>query len=127
MKSIGRFKLGLFIALVFAISLLIQTQNKEISSTTSQNQQQPPTTTEKIKEPFSYKGEEGKDALILLKEKAVVEQDKSGLVVSINGREAMVSKREYWAFYVNGQLAPVGPADYKTKDGDVIEWKIEKY
>ena len=80
-----------------------------------------------VQDKFSYKGQTGKDALILLKEKAVVEQDKSGLVVSINNREAMVSKREYWAFYVNGKLAPVGPADYKTKDADVIEWKIEKY
>lgn len=76
---------------------------------------------------FSYQGKTGKNALTLLEEKAAVEQDKSGLVVSINGRLASASKHEYWAFYVNGQLAPVGPADYKTKDGDLIEWKIEKY
>lgn len=76
---------------------------------------------------FSYKGQTGKDALSLLKKKAEVKQDKSGLVVSINGREAMASKREYWAFYVNGKFASVGPADYKTKDEDIIEWKINKY
>lgn len=76
---------------------------------------------------FSYQGAEGKDALVLLKEKAAVEQDSSGLVVGINGRKAESSKREYWAFYVNGSLATVGPADYKTKEGDKVEWKIEKY
>lgn len=80
-----------------------------------------------VQDKFSYKGQTGKDALALLKEKAEAKQDKSGLVVSINGREVMASKREYWAFYVNGKLASVGPADYKTKDSDIIEWRIEKY
>lgn len=79
------------------------------------------------KEIISYAGRAGVDALILLKEKAAVEQDASGLVVSINNRKADAGKREYWAFYVNGSLAPVGPAEYKTKDGDRIEWRIDKY
>ena len=76
---------------------------------------------------LTYKGVEGKNALTLLKEKATIEQDASGLVVSINGRKADLGGREYWAFYVNSQMAPVGPADYKTKNEDNIEWKIEKY
>ena len=76
---------------------------------------------------FSYQGEAGKDALTILKEKATVEQDDSGIVVAINGRKAISEKREYWAFYVNGQLAPMGPADYETKEGDRIEWRIENY
>ncbi len=116
-----------FVALVLVVSFLIQTQNKKTNLTTSQNQQQSSTTVDKAKEQLSYKGEEGKDALELLKEKAKIEQDKSGLIISINGRKANSSVREYWAFYVNGKLAPVGPADYKTKDVDTIEWKIEKY
>ena len=37
------------------------------------------------------------------------------------------SKKEYWAFYINGKMANVGAADYQTKEGDKIEWKIEKY
>lgn len=76
---------------------------------------------------FSYIGEEGKDALALLKEKTSVEQNTSGLVISINNRKADDVKREYWAFYVNGKQAPVGSAEYQTKKGDKIEWKIEKY
>lgn len=74
-----------------------------------------------------YKGEEGKDALTILKEKAKVEQEASGLVVSIDGRKADDKKREYWGFYVNGEMASVGPAEYQTKDSDTIMWKIEKY
>ena len=74
---------------------------------------------------YSYKGESGFDALTLLKKHASVEQDKSGLVVSINGNKP--TGHNYWAFYVNGTYAQVGPAQYQTKNGDKIEWKIEKY
>ena len=76
---------------------------------------------------FSYKGETGKDALTILKAKAPIEQAASGLVVSINGRKAQDAKHEFWGFYVNGEMAQVGPADYQTKDTDTILWKIEKY
>ncbi|MCL4363786.1 DUF4430 domain-containing protein [Patescibacteria group bacterium] len=51
----------------------------------------------------------------------------SAYVTSINGKEASASKREYWAFYVNGKLADVGAGSYQLKAGDKIEWKIEKY
>lgn len=83
-----------------------------------QNQQQ---------DSLSYRGKEGRDALSLLKEQAVVAQEQSGLVTAINGRKADTAKREYWAFYVNSKMAEVGPLEYKTKDTDTIEWKIEKY
>ena len=76
---------------------------------------------------FSYKGENGKNALQILKEKTAAEQNSSGLVISINRRQADKAKREYWAFYVNGKLASVGPKDYLTKNTDKIEWRIEKY
>ena len=76
---------------------------------------------------FSYKGEEGKNALTVLKEKTIIEQSSSGLIVSINNRKADDKKKEYWSFYVNGKMAEVGPADYQTKKGDLIEWKIQKY
>lgn len=76
---------------------------------------------------FGYKGEEGKDVLTLLKKSAQIRQDKSGMVISINGRKADNNKREFWAFYINGEQAQVGPADYQTKQNENIEWKIETY
>jgi hypothetical protein len=76
---------------------------------------------------FEYKGEEGKDALTLLKEKTEVELDNVGMVVSIDGTKVNSEKREFWAFYVNDQMAQVGAADYQTKEGDIIDWKIENY
>ncbi len=73
--------------------------------------------------------EEGKNALEATKNVTggQVTLDKSGLVGSINGVKADTSKKEYWAFYVNGEYAQVGPADYKVKQGDKIEWKIETF
>ena len=76
---------------------------------------------------ISYKGEAGKDALTILKQKFSVSQDNSGMVNSIGGKIADVATHEYWAFYVNGKAASVGPADYKTTNSDLVEWKIEKY
>lgn len=73
--------------------------------------------------------EEGKNALEATKNVTggEVTLDKSGLVDSINGVKVDSSKKEYWAFYVNGEYAKVGPADYKVKQGDTIEWKIETF
>ena len=76
---------------------------------------------------FEYPGTKGVDALTLLKQKTTVEQDSSGMVVSISGRQADNNQREFWSFYINGQSAQVGPASYITKDNDIINWKIEKY
>jgi hypothetical protein len=76
---------------------------------------------------FEYRGKNGIDALSLLKEKAEVEQDNSGMVVSINGREANDENKEFWGFYVDGKMAPIGAAEYETKDNEVINWKIENY
>ncbi len=98
---------------------------------TAKNQQltvqQLPTPTIAFVDYISYQGVTGKTALDLLNSHVTVEQATSGLVTSINGRKADNNSHEYWAFYINGKLAQVGPAEYITKDGDKIEWKIEKY
>jgi len=79
------------------------------------------------KNTFSYQGEAGKNALAILKQKFSVSQDNSGIVNAIAGQKADGAKHEYWAFYVNGKMANVGPGDYETKNTDLIEWRIEKY
>lgn len=78
-------------------------------------------------QPISYKGETGKTALQILKEKYTVLTNESSLgefVTSING-EAADENTQYWAFYVNGQYASEGAGTYQTKESDVIEWKLE--
>ena len=72
----------------------------------------------------------GKTALELTKEKVNVVtkgEDVNAYVVEINGRSAEDSKKEFWAFYVNGKIAEVGAGSYILKEGDRVEWRIEKY
>lgn len=76
---------------------------------------------------FTYNGQSGKDALTLLRQKATIELNKSGMVSVINGRKADAGKHEYWAFYVDNKLSQTGPAEYQTHDTDMIKWKIETY
>jgi len=80
-----------------------------------------------LSDQFQYQGQEGIDALTLLKQKTNVIQDSSGIVGSINGRKANSNQREFWSFYINGESAQIGPAAYITKNNDIINWKIEKY
>lgn len=79
---------------------------------------------------FSYQGQGGKTALALLQASADVKISGEGemaFVTSINGRRADEGAREYWSFWVNGEMAQVGAGSYMTKDGDLIEWKIATY
>ena len=76
---------------------------------------------------IAYDGVEGKTALELLKTEATVltkDSDYGPYVDSINGLVGGTDGK-YWAFYVNGQMSPVGADAYKTKNGDKIEWKFE--
>lgn len=123
-----------FIILIVGIALFVLLFNvglgSFLQSRTSDKPQVTVTPTQvqqKKTEAFSYRGVEGQDALTLLKAKTSVEQNNSGLVIAISGRKADDKIHEFWAFYVNGKMASVGPAEYQTRNTDLIEWKIEKY
>lgn len=116
------FVAGLFVVL-FALQLVRPEQPRQLSQTTSARVSPTPV----IPITVSYKGEDDVDALTLLEENHRVQKDRSGLVNTIDGRKADSGKHEYWAFYVNGKLAEIGPHDFLTKDTDRIEWKIENY
>ena len=109
-------------ALVLALGYAMEVKENGFKQSSDENKQ------EKVEgNVFEYKGRNGVDALTLLKEKTEVGQDKVGMVISIDKIKANSDKREFWGFYVNGKMAEVGAADYKTKDGDIIDWKIENY
>ncbi len=105
--------------------------NKEVANTKKDiNTQsgQPATENSELQktEYLSYKGEDGKTALELLKSEAEVETKSSSLgdyVTSINGNDGDGSK--FWLFYVNGKEATVGADKYITKSGETIEWKLQ--
>jgi hypothetical protein len=76
---------------------------------------------------ISYQGVEGKNALELLRVSHDVETQKfdfGELVTSIDG-QASDPSANFWAFYVNGEMAQVGAGDYQTKSSDRIEWKLD--
>jgi len=124
-KNLKKILLSIVLIVLVAFPFIFLYFSKPVSQTSSQIS---PTPTAEINlDKFSYQGQNGLDALTLLKNKTTVEQDKSGMVSSINGRKADNSKHEFWAFYVNDQMATVGSADYITKDTDIINWKIDTY
>jgi hypothetical protein len=113
-------KILIIIALILAVFFVLNLSVKQQGGADTQ-------TTLPVSAAIFYRGEAGKDALTILKQKFSVSQDSSGMVNLIEGRKADAGKHEYWAFYVNGKTANVGAADYKTTDKDLIEWKIEEY
>lgn len=86
-----------------------------------------PVTKTPKQETITYVGQEGIDALTLLKKQASVTLDQSGLVIGINGERADSKKHEYWEFFVNGKSSDVGPKSYITEKGDMLTWKIATY
>ena len=78
---------------------------------------------------ITYKGKDGITALALLGQKVKVETSGTGemsYVTTINGVVAN-SKKEYWAFSVNGKPAVVGAGSYITKSSDLITWKLSSF
>lgn len=76
-----------------------------------------------------YDGEEGKTAFELLKKSHKVESTSGQygeFVTAIDGVKAD-EKSEFWALYANGKQTQVGASSYKTKNGEKIEWKLEKF
>ena len=47
-------------------------------------------------------------------------------ITSINGNVLDTTKREFWELFVNGLSSKVWAGDYIVKDGDQIEWHINK-
>jgi len=78
---------------------------------------------------ITYDGQNGKTALELLKDNYTVEtQEFSGVgefVLSIDDIEAE-DGQNFWAFYIDGEMAMEGASTYETKDGEKIEWRLDE-
>lgn len=75
---------------------------------------------------LTYRGEDGKTALELLKTHANVQTKTSSLgeyVTAINGNDG--GGKKYWIFYVNGKESQEGAGAYVTHNGDVIQWRLQ--
>lgn len=116
------------VAIYFAAGLPQQAQVNDTQPASQQQTNEKKTEDEK-KTYVTYEGVEGKTALELLKSNNSVETKVySGIgemVVSIDDTKPEDSS-EFWAFYVEGKQAQVGADQYVTKDGEKVEWKLEK-
>ncbi|MFC8921620.1 DUF4430 domain-containing protein [Cellulosimicrobium sp. NPDC057127] len=79
---------------------------------------------------LSYEGEDGRTALDLLLEAdpsaQVSGEGENAFVTAIDG-VAADPDGEFWALYVNGEMASVGAGSLETEDGDEITWKLEAF
>lgn len=104
------------------VGVSVANDNAKQSAQTVQTEQKKQT------EVVTYRGEEGKTALAILKSSHEVGTktfDGIGeMVTSIDGVEP--DSNHFWAFYVNDKQAEVGAGQYQTKDGDTVTWKLEK-
>ncbi|MCK0115664.1 DUF4430 domain-containing protein [Isoptericola sp. S6320L] len=78
---------------------------------------------------LSYAGEDGKTALELLvaadPEAVVSGEGEMAYVTAIRGHAAE-SDTEFWALYVDGEMAQVGAGSLETEDGQQLQWKLEE-
>ncbi|MBX4186889.1 MAG: DUF4430 domain-containing protein [Candidatus Doudnabacteria bacterium] len=77
--------------------------------------------------PVEYAGQDGKNALDLLKQSHRVEVKSysfGDMVMSIDS--IAPDAKHFWAMYVNGQLSQVGASQYISKSTDRISWKLEE-
>jgi hypothetical protein len=97
----------------------------------SSDEQQAQSQAEDAQDPgtLTFTAEAGKTVLEQTKARADVETQDAGFgayVYAINGLEAGTDDK-YWTYFVDGQPADRGAADYVTEGGETVEWKFGKF
>ena len=70
---------------------------------------------------------EGSNVLDLMKVCSIPFEEQGGFITSIGGISQDEAANKYWIYYINGEYAPVGAAEYIIQDGDEILWKLESF
>lgn len=114
---------GGFTAAVLAavvITAVTVNQNKLPATTAVQGAQ---ASQQQSDDRVTFVATKGKNVLDQLKEHADVTTAQNGLLIdAVNGQK---QDGKQWSYYVNGQKAQVGAAEYVTQGGEKIEWKLE--
>ncbi|HKM16766.1 MAG: DUF4430 domain-containing protein [Firmicutes bacterium] len=64
--------------------------------------------------------------LELMERKFLVEHD-NDFITSIQGKKASNTDQTAWMYDINGEMALVGAAQYRIKDGDVYHWDLRPW
>ncbi len=64
--------------------------------------------------------------LQLMQRKFLVEHE-NGFISSIQGKAASNTAQTAWMYNINGEMAMVGAAQYKIKNGDEYHWDLRKW
>ncbi|HEX9503279.1 MAG TPA: DUF4430 domain-containing protein [Patescibacteria group bacterium] len=76
--------------------------------------------------PVEYKGQNGKNALELLKLAHKVDVKSYSFGDMVTGIDGITpDAKHFWAMYVNGKFSQVGASQYMTKLEDSIKWQID--
>jgi uncharacterized Zn-binding protein involved in type VI secretion len=113
----------------FAIYNATQNDTSSDQAQTEQTEQQPAgdITFSEDGKTVTFKGQEGTTALATLESLTTVttqDSDFGRFVTGINGVEAD-STTQYWAFYVNGEMANEGAGTYEAGPDDTFEFRLE--
>ena len=79
-----------------------------------------------VVENVELKAHEGDMLLDIMKEQFDVEE-KDGFVTAIEGHQQDEAANKFWMFDINGEMAPVGAAEFKVSDQDNVLWKLEAF
>lgn len=79
-----------------------------------------------VEKTISYNGENSKTALEILKATHKTEVQESSIGTFVTSIDDTPNEdNKYWMFYADGSLASTSADQYKTKDGEKIEWRYE--
>ena len=69
--------------------------------------------------------EEGTYLLDVMYELYDIDASEAGFISRIEDYEQDLDAERYWLSYMDGEMLPVGAAEYELEDGDSIEWRLE--
>lgn len=110
----------------FAVALLAIGATTFALINQPQTNAQPAASQQLASDSVEFTAEASKSVLEQLKARYSVETQDSyygAYVVAINGKKAEGS--QFWGFYVNGEMAQKGAADYITNGGEQIKWQLQ--
>ncbi len=116
---------GLVVAIIGSTGLVVATHAPGAKVSVTR-----PGAVQPAKSPFthiSYKGEDGKTALDILRAHAQVTTRQSSFGEYVESVDEVQdgTNNKHWTFYVNGSPSPMWAGSYVSKAGDTIEWKFE--